>query len=42
MEKRGAQTLVSGLDKIKAVMSVLEEAGIEFLNLDSPGVRLRP
>lgn len=41
MEKRGAQGLTSGLDKIRAVMQVLEAEGIEFLNHGSPGVRLR-
>ena len=41
MEKRGAQLLTSGLDKIRAVMNVLEAAGIEFLNHGQPGVRLR-
>jgi hypothetical protein len=33
--------LVSGLDKIQAVMRVLEAAGIEFLNHGEPGVKLR-
>ncbi|TIN03890.1 MAG: hypothetical protein E5Y38_06425 [Mesorhizobium sp.] len=41
MEKRGAEGLTSGLDKIRAVMEVLEAEGIEFLNHGSPGVRLR-
>ncbi|MBZ9888932.1 helix-turn-helix domain-containing protein [Mesorhizobium sp. BR1-1-3] len=41
MEKRGAEGLTSGLDKVRAVMTVLEEAGIEFLNHGSPGVRLK-
>ena len=41
MEKRGAQTLTSGLEKITAVMRVLEDAGIEFLNHGNPGVRLK-
>ncbi len=41
MEKRGAEVLTSGLDKIKAVMVVLEEAGVEFLNHGRPGVQLR-
>lgn len=41
MEKKGAHGLTSGLDKVRAVMTVLEEAGIEFLNHGSPGVRLR-
>jgi DNA-binding XRE family transcriptional regulator len=41
MEKRGPETLTSGLDKIKAVMEVLEAEGVEFLNHGQPGVRLR-
>ena len=42
MEKKGAAMLTSGLDKIRAVMTVLEDEGVEFLNHGSPGVRLRP
>jgi transcriptional regulator with XRE-family HTH domain len=30
------------IDTLKRVATVLEKAGIEFLNDDSPGVRLRP
>ncbi|WP_348629281.1 hypothetical protein [Mesorhizobium sp. M7A.F.Ca.CA.004.06.1.1] len=41
MEKKCAEGLTSGLDKVRAVMTVLEEAGIEFLNHGSPGVRLK-
>jgi len=41
MEKKGAEMLTSGLDKIRAVMTVLEAAGIEFLNHGQPGVRLK-
>ena len=41
MEKRGAEMLTSGLDKITAVMRALEEAGVEFLNHGQPGVRLK-
>lgn len=41
MEKRGAQGLTSGLDKIRSIMDVLEAEGIEFLNHGNPGVRLR-
>jgi len=41
MEKKGAAILTSGLDKIRAVMSALEDEGIEFLNHGRPGVRLR-
>lgn len=40
MEKRGAEVLTSGLDKIQSVMRVLEAEGIEFLNHGQPGVRL--
>jgi transcriptional regulator with XRE-family HTH domain len=40
MEKKGAEGLTSGLDKVRAVMAVLEEAGVEFLNHGSPGVRM--
>ena len=41
MEKRGAKTLTSGLDRIHAVMKALEAEGVEFLNHGQPGVRLR-
>lgn len=40
MEKRGAEVLSSGLDKIRAIMLVLEAEGVEFLNHGQPGVRL--
>jgi transcriptional regulator with XRE-family HTH domain len=40
MEKKGAAVLTSGYDTIRKLMSVLEEAGIEFLNHGQPGVRL--
>ncbi len=40
MEKKGGDMLTSGLDKIRAIMSVLEDEGIEFLNHGQPGVRL--
>ncbi|ESX81596.1 hypothetical protein X756_31890 [Mesorhizobium sp. LSHC412B00] len=40
MEKKGAEGLTSGLDKVRAVMAVLEEAGVEFLNHGNPGVRM--
>ncbi|MER8567645.1 hypothetical protein NKH85_16975 [Mesorhizobium sp. M0924] len=40
MEKKGAGGLTSGLDKVRAVMAVLEEAGVEFLNHGNPGVRM--
>ena len=41
MEKKGAQGLTSGLDKVRVIMTVLEAEGIEFLNHGNPGVRLR-
>lgn len=40
MEKRGANTLSSGLDVIRKVQEALEAAGVEFLNHGQPGVRL--
>ncbi|WP_348641968.1 helix-turn-helix transcriptional regulator [Mesorhizobium sp. B2-4-19] len=40
MEKRGGHGLTSSLDKIRAVMKVLEAEGVEFLNHGHPGVRL--
>lgn len=42
MEKRGSETLTSGLDTITAIMKALEAAGVELLNHGRPGVRLRP
>jgi transcriptional regulator with XRE-family HTH domain len=41
MESKGAGTLGSGLDTIKAVMDVLEAAGVEILNHGQPGARLK-
>jgi len=41
MEKKGAEILTSGLDKIRSVMEALEAAGVEFLNHGQPGVRLK-
>ena len=41
MEKRGAATLVSGFDTIRAIMKALEAAGVELLNDGQPGARLR-
>jgi hypothetical protein len=41
MEKRGDEILTSGLDKVRAVMTALEAAGVEFLNHGKPGVQLR-
>lgn len=40
MEKKGSGMLTSGLDKVRAVMAALEDAGIEFLNHGRPGVRI--
>jgi len=40
MEKKGAGVLTSGYDTIRKLMTVLEEAGVEFLNHGQPGVRL--
>ena len=40
MEKRGDQPLSSSYETIRAVMNVLEAAGVEFLNHGQPGVRL--
>jgi transcriptional regulator with XRE-family HTH domain len=42
MEARGQKRLRSSLETILAVSQVLESAGVEFLNGDSPGVRLKP
>jgi DNA-binding XRE family transcriptional regulator len=41
MEKRGGETLTSGLDVVTRVAQALEARGIEFLNHGEPGVRLR-
>lgn len=41
MEGKGAGTLTSGLDTVRAVQAALEAAGVEFLNHGRPGVRLR-
>ncbi len=41
MEARGAETLTSGLDTIRAVQAALEAVGVEFLNHGEPGVKLR-
>jgi transcriptional regulator with XRE-family HTH domain len=41
MESKGTATLGSGLDTIKAVMNVLEAAGLELLDNGQPGVRLK-
>jgi transcriptional regulator with XRE-family HTH domain len=41
MESKGAATLASGLDTIKAVMDALEAVGVELLGHGQPGVRLK-
>lgn len=41
MEGRRGQTLTSSLETIRRVQGALEKLGIEFLNHDEPGVRLR-
>jgi hypothetical protein len=41
MEARGHEVLTSGLDTVRAVQKALEEAGVEFLNHDRPGVQIR-
>jgi hypothetical protein len=41
MEGKGAATLGSGLDTIKAVMDALDEAGVELTNHGQPGCRLK-
>jgi transcriptional regulator with XRE-family HTH domain len=41
MESKGAETLTSGLDTIRAVAKALEAAGVELLNDGRPGVRLK-
>jgi hypothetical protein len=40
-EGKGAATLGSGLDTIKAVMDALDEAGVELTNHGQPGCRLK-
>jgi transcriptional regulator with XRE-family HTH domain len=41
MEARGAAVLRSSLETVRAVQVALEAAGIEFLNGDQPGVRMK-
>jgi hypothetical protein len=41
MEKRGADTLTSGLDTIRAIMVALDAAGVELMNHGQPGCRLK-
>jgi transcriptional regulator with XRE-family HTH domain len=42
MEKRGAESLTSGLDTLNEVVRALEALGIEFTNGEAIGVRLHP
>lgn len=42
MENRAAKAVLGEPDAVKAVVAALEAVGIEFLNHDRPGVRLRP
>jgi hypothetical protein len=41
MEAAGAGAITSGAVTVRNVQMVLEEFGVEFLNHDQPGVRLR-
>jgi transcriptional regulator with XRE-family HTH domain len=41
MEAKRGDTLTSGVDTVEKVRKALEAHGIEFLNGDAPGVRLR-
>jgi len=41
MEARAGETLRSSFETVHAVQKVLEAAGVEFLNGESPGVRLK-
>ena len=41
MEKRGAETLTSGLDTVRAIMVALDAAGVELLNHGRPGCQLK-
>ena len=41
MEKRGAETLTSGLDTVRAIMVALDAAGVELTNHGQPGRRLK-
>jgi DNA-binding XRE family transcriptional regulator len=39
MEKKGAESLTSGLDTIQAITRALKAAGVELLNDGQPGAR---
>jgi transcriptional regulator with XRE-family HTH domain len=41
MESRGPSPITSGAVTVRNVQSALENLGVEFLNGDQPGVRLR-
>jgi transcriptional regulator with XRE-family HTH domain len=41
MESRGPNPITSGAVTVRNVQSALESFGIEFINGDQPGVRLR-
>jgi len=41
MEARGREPITSSAVTVRKVQTALEAAGIEFLNADQPGVRLR-
>jgi hypothetical protein len=41
MEARGVEAITSGAVTLRRVQASLEEAGIEFTNGGSPGVRLK-
>ena len=42
MEARGSELLRSSFETVRAVQVALEVAGVEFLNGDRPGVRVKP
>ena len=41
MESKGAETLTSGLDTVRAIMVALDAAGVELTNHGQPGCRLK-
>lgn len=41
MESRGSNPITSGAVTVRNVQSALEKFGVEFLNGEQPGVRLR-
>jgi hypothetical protein len=42
MEAKGRAEITSAADVLRRVQTALERFGVEFLDNDSPGVRLRP